>query len=95
MQITDDLLLYMKLVPVAEWAGKVCGVLGVVLGVVMLFYYPHQWIWKKRFMQRIEINTLEVTRISESTKASGGVEESSLLMGLTYTGAKEDVRIPC
>jgi len=86
VRITDDLLGYVKLIPILELVGKICGVLGASLGVLMVFWYPHQMIWQKTLMQKIEINALETTRTSDPIK-NNSVEDSPLLIGLQYTVA--------
>ncbi|XP_015035804.2 protein peste [Drosophila pseudoobscura] len=80
VRITPDLLTYVKLIPIMESLGKVCGCLGIALGLVMMLWYPRQMLWKKLLMQKIEINALD-TRTPEQIK---GVEESPLLIGVQY-----------
>ncbi|KAH8413279.1 hypothetical protein KR009_009554 [Drosophila setifemur] len=94
VRITEDLLGYVKLMPIFRWVGKICGLAGVILGVLMVFWYPHKLIWQKRLMHKIEINALETTRVPESLKIGGGVEDSPLLLALQYTGAKEGAQSP-
>ncbi|BFF95493.1 protein peste [Drosophila madeirensis] len=89
VRITPDLLTYVKLIPIVEIMGKVCGCLGVAMGLVLLLWYPRQMLWQKHLMQKIEINSLD-TRSPEPLK---GVEESPLLIGLQYVPAiKEGAR---
>lgn len=88
MHITDELLGYLKLIPILEMLGKICCILGVALGVVMVFWYPQQQIWQKRLVHKIEINALEANGISADQAKSNGVEDP-LLNGLQYAGAKE------
>ncbi|XP_039480646.1 protein peste [Drosophila santomea] len=90
VRISDDLLGYVKLMPILELVGKIVGILGVVLGVLMVFWYPHQMIWQKSQMQKIEISSIETNRSLEPVKNSD-VEDSPLLKGLQYTGAKNGV----
>ncbi|KAH8341594.1 protein peste isoform X1 [Drosophila kikkawai] len=89
VHVTDDLLGYLKLIPILEMVGKICCILGVTLGVLMLFWYPHQLFWQKRLMHKIEINTMDTPKISADPTKSSGVEDSPLLNGLQYVGSNE------
>jgi len=88
VRITDDLLVYVKLMPILEFVGKICGILGVVLGLLMVFWYPHQMIWQKSPMHKIEISSIETNRSLEPVK-NNDVEDSPLLKGLQYAAAKD------
>ncbi|KAH8266583.1 hypothetical protein KR018_001830 [Drosophila ironensis] len=89
VRITDDLLSYVKLLRITEWITRICGLVGAVLGVLMVLYYPHQLICQKRLLQKIEINALEATSFPEAIKSVAGAEESPLLIGQQFTAPKE------
>ncbi|XP_043065296.1 protein peste [Drosophila ficusphila] len=89
VRISADLLAYVKLIPILEFVGKICGILGVALGLVMIFWYPHQMIWQKRLMQKIEINPMDSTKEPMKNIV---LEDSPLLIGLQYKEAEENPR---
>ncbi|KAI8042355.1 hypothetical protein M5D96_003667 [Drosophila gunungcola] len=86
VRITDDLLSYVKLIPIMELLGKIGGILGVAVGVVMIFWYPHQMIWQKRFMQKIEITPDNRQNIDPSTTIPPNIKMTSRVRHCAHLG---------
>ncbi|KAH8378294.1 hypothetical protein KR093_010581 [Drosophila rubida] len=91
VNISSDLLFYLKLLPISTIVGKICGILVVILGLTLMFYYPRKILMQRHFMRQIDITSLE-NRIQATTAASPelknyGAEGSPLLVGLQYVAA--------
>ncbi|KAM8717552.1 hypothetical protein ACLKA7_004276 [Drosophila subpalustris] len=95
VRISEDLLFYIKLVPISAVVGKICGILVVVLGLALLLYYPRKIFVQRRFMRQIDITNLEnriqATAASPELKNFGaGAEGSPLLVGLQYVASSAE-----
>ncbi|XP_030383661.1 protein peste [Scaptodrosophila lebanonensis] len=90
--ITPELLGYLKLLSLSEVLGKVCGLICVAIGVIMLLWYPRQIYWQKQLMRRIELSNLEnrAQTAARSDQFKAHAEASPLLVGLQYMASSKE-----
>ncbi|KAH8263690.1 hypothetical protein KR044_012522 [Drosophila immigrans] len=94
VNISSELLFYLKLLPISTIVAKICGILIIILGISLLFHYPRKFFMQRQFMRQIDITSLEnriqATNVASPELKNYGAEGSPLLVGLQYVAASAE-----